>query len=196
MRTFIALPCPPAATAGLDEVLAQLPGRDWRPVPAEQRHITVRFLGEQPEGLALRLRETLGPAVRGLAGFPLEFAGLGAFPGAGRPDVLWAGCSGPGVPALQVLSGVIESGLAQLGVPPDPRAFRPHLTVARRRPAADRREAARCVQTLCARYGARVWGAAAAAEVVVFRSDLGQGGARHTPLVRMALAPPDSGGLP
>lgn len=196
MRTFIALPFPATAVAGLAPVVAALPQHDWRPVAAEQRHITLRFLGEQPESLTQALVTELGPRLLHVPAFQLQCTGLGAFPAAARPEVLWAGCVGPGVPALLQVAAAVDAGLAALGLRPEERAFRPHLTLARRRREADLRRASTLAHALCAAHAGRQWGVVEVVALTVFRSELGPGGARYTPLARLPLAPLGLAGLP
>jgi len=191
MRSFLALPCPPEAFPELAGVLAELPARDWRLVAVGQRHLTLRFLGEQPEGRLRAVVERLGPGLARWRAFRLEFAGLGVFPAVARPEVLWAGCTGDGAAALRALAAEVEAGLAALGLPPEPRRFQPHLTLARRRAEAAPARAAATARAVCSAGAGRRWGAVDVSAAVLFRSDLGPAGARHTPLARLSLASAD-----
>lgn len=189
MRSFVAVPCPPERLPALTPVLASLAGPDWRPVPAGQFHLTVRFLGEQPEPLLQRLASRLAPALAAVPAFALDFAGLGVFPSARRPEVLWAGCAGSGAAAFARLAATVEEVLAGLGLPPEGRPLRPHLTLARRRSGADPGRAAAAAAAACAGAAGRAWGRVEVGAAVLFRSELGPGGARHSPLARLPLAP-------
>jgi 2'-5' RNA ligase len=73
--------------------------------------------------------------------FDLTVDGLGAFPRAGQPRVLWAGLA-RGRESLLRLERVVASRLAEAGIAPEPRAYNPHLTLARVRDAAGLRAAA------------------------------------------------------
>jgi RNA 2',3'-cyclic 3'-phosphodiesterase len=129
-RLFLALDLPAAARGLLAGCTEALPGARW--VPAEQLHLTLRFLGKVEEAAVDGLRAVLA-AVRAPP-FELGLTGLGLFPPAvagGRaaaPRVLWAGVSPAG--PVQALKRAID---ARLG--PDPeaagRAFSPHVTLAR-----------------------------------------------------------------
>ncbi len=188
MRSFLAVTCPDDILPDLAVVAAGLPVRDWRAIHAGQRHLTLRFLGDQPEGLLRGLAAQLGPELSRVPLFRLEFIGLGAFPSRARPDVLWAGCGGDGVARLLRLAAAVDAGLAAAGLPPEGRPFRPHLTIGRRRPDVDPARAAAAVEAVCAAHAGRRWGAVDVARVVLFRSDLGPAGARHTPLAHLPLA--------
>jgi 2'-5' RNA ligase len=63
------------------------------------------------------------------ASFPIAVRGLGWFPNAVRPHVLWAGIDG-GRP-LYNLAHATEQAVATLGVKLETRAYSPHLTLAR-----------------------------------------------------------------
>ncbi|HVB10243.1 MAG TPA: RNA 2',3'-cyclic phosphodiesterase [Bacillota bacterium] len=187
---FIGLPCPPGAALGLAVIVAALPARDWRCVAPVQRHLTLCFLGEQPEALVAGLTLALRAATAALGAFRLDLAGLGAFPAVARPETVWTGCAGPGVAALRQLAARVEAATAPLGLPAEARAFRPHLTLARRRREGDRRAATALIQGLCATWAGHRWGTVEVTEIVVFRSDLGPPGVRYTPVSRVPLASP------
>jgi len=131
VRAFVALPLPPghrAALAGYLETCARLaPGLRW--VPAENLHLTLRFLGAtDPERLeALRVELA---RVR-LPGFELALGGLGAF-GGSSPRVVWLGLAG-GEEQARRLAEAVEAACVAAGAAPEERPFRPHLTLARAR---------------------------------------------------------------
>jgi 2'-5' RNA ligase len=100
-------------------------------VPAANLHVTVEFLGDiEPElanGIASRLRASL--AAR--RPFELSARGLGAFPAAGTPRVLWVGLGGA-VGELNALQAEVRKALESLGwQSPTAQPFRPHITVGR-----------------------------------------------------------------
>ena len=89
-------------------------------------HLTLRFLGElDPE--ARRAAEAVGDAVQ--AGpFRLRIDRAGWFP---RARVFW--CAPTQAPdALLGLVAQLEQGLTAHGFTPEPRPYRPHLTLARK----------------------------------------------------------------
>lgn len=194
VRAFVAIPLPEAAYPALDEVLAALPADRWRAAAPESRHLTLRFLGEVPTAAALALGARLAPRLAATPAFSLELAGLGAFPQARRPEVLWAGCGPAGAAGLRAVAAVVAEVAGGLDGPSPP--FRPHLTLARRRRAAAADLAAADVRRLCAAHAGRLWGRLEVSGVVVYSSVLGPGGARHTPIVRLPLAPKPVGHIP
>jgi 2'-5' RNA ligase len=98
-------------------------------VPAANLHLTLQFLGSIPEESV----EVVSAAVRRVATahapFEARARGLGAFPDARHPRVLWVGVDG-GEP-LQRLQRDVEGALEGLGFPRETRAFHPHVTVGR-----------------------------------------------------------------
>jgi 2'-5' RNA ligase len=104
-------------------------------VPAHQFHITLKFLGEVPGEMAERAKAALGRAARGAQPFWLTARSLGAFPGADRPAVLWAG-TGEGRVELAALAESVEREMSLEGFGREKRPFRPHITLGRVREGA------------------------------------------------------------
>jgi len=131
MRLFVGLDPTPelrAVLAGAAAVYrAQLGPAQWT-LPADL-HVTLQFLGEVPEGQDEVLRRALAgiqrPPVR------LQLAGLGVFPDAQRPRLLWAGVT-PSA-ALDGLAARVAGALHRIGYRRETRPFLPHLTLARSR---------------------------------------------------------------
>jgi 2'-5' RNA ligase len=95
-------------------------------------HITLRFLGEQPDEMAPSFIEAVQEPF-GFAPFTIRWRGLSAFPSVRRPRAIWVGV-GDGAGPL----GQIESELARRfgtllpGERPELAApFHPHLTLGR-----------------------------------------------------------------
>ncbi|MFO1462381.1 MAG: RNA 2',3'-cyclic phosphodiesterase [bacterium] len=126
MRSFLALDLPNTTREALRELAREkIPGAKW--VPEGQCHLTLRFLGELGEAEVAALRAQL-EQVRG-ATFSLTPHGVGVFPDARRPRVLWVGLAAP--PELFTLQGSLEAAVRELGLPPEDKSFHPHLTLAR-----------------------------------------------------------------
>lgn len=102
---------------------------DFRWVPPERLHLTVRFLGEQPLSIVPELRSGIDAAVSRHADAPLQLGGIGAFPNFRRARVLWMGVLPH--PRLELLHHDVEAACVALGFEPEGRAFRPHVTLAR-----------------------------------------------------------------
>jgi RNA 2',3'-cyclic 3'-phosphodiesterase len=161
------------------------PDGELRWVPAAQRHLTLRFFDELPEGRAGDVRGAAGAAAAGLPCFDLELEGVGCFPPRGPAKVVWVGC-GAGREALVALAEAISRALESRGFPGDTRPFSPHLTLAR---ARNRRGSSAVAAALRA-------GAVAAGpldrvrvdQVLLIHSTLGSGPPRHDVLGEFPLA--------
>jgi 2'-5' RNA ligase len=132
MRTFIAIELPDHVKKSMGQLSERLKNAkvaaSWtRP---EQIHLTLRFLGDVDEPRIEILTGMLREEYKGLKPFKLFVAGAGAFPNAHRPNVIWAGLRG--VPeALQQAQSIAETAARAIGLPPENRPFKPHLTLAR-----------------------------------------------------------------
>ncbi|RIH88751.1 RNA 2',3'-cyclic phosphodiesterase [Meiothermus luteus] len=131
MRLFYALFPPLAVQQNLAQIQERLrPYRGWRPVQPRQMHITLLFLGEQPEDRLPELHRAGKEVAARVPAFEVTLGGTGYFPAAGPPRVWFVKASGAGLEPL-------ASGLRQaLGVEED--SFHPHLTLARKKGPAPR----------------------------------------------------------
>ena len=129
MRLFTAIDIAPEVKDALARLLDRLrPTARIRWSPADNFHVTTKFIGEWP---AERL-EHLVAALRELPDRqPIQVAvsGLGWFPNTRSPRVFWAGVQAP--PALAALARETDQAVCRLGVPREARSFSPHLTLAR-----------------------------------------------------------------
>lgn len=133
LRLFYAIFVPPELRPPLEEAQRKLKGfRNWKATPPEQLHLTLMFLGEVPRG---RLDETVqvGAVVaRRVAPFTLHLGGTGYFPPDGTPRVWFVKAEGAG---LEPLAAGLREALPDLG---DPKPFKGHITLARRKGPAPR----------------------------------------------------------
>jgi len=99
---------------------------DGRPVPPENFHVTLAFLGQQPGDLL----DDITAVARDILVGDLELGldKLGYWP---KPRVVWLGSSGKSR-SLDSLAASLWAGLEGLGVAPDKRALYPHITLCRK----------------------------------------------------------------
>jgi 2'-5' RNA ligase len=128
LRLFFALwPDPPARQLLADIATAVARDRDGRATPPAALHVTVAFLGSVEAGL-LPLVEAAGAAA---ASTTQPFTATFDLPGGpGRSGIAWLGCTEPSA-GLITLHGLLAAALAARGLPVEPRAYRPHVTLAR-----------------------------------------------------------------
>lgn len=182
IRAFVAIALPDEVRDALEELQALLPL--WRPVPGENLHLTLSFLGPiSPEAVRDAHEALCGVSAEA---FSVELSGAGLFGGA-RPHAVWAGVS-PSAPLSQ-LQRRIDRRLRMVGLAPQARKFTPHVTLARPRnlPASD---VARLAGAVAGAAGFRA-GPFVVQEFALYRSHLAPGGAHYSEMARYALVSRD-----
>lgn len=127
-RLFTAIEIPTLVRQHLALIRAPLPGARW--IEAEDMHITLRFVGDIDGHQAGEFADLLAQ-IRA-APLPITIKGVGAF-GGRDPRVLWAGVEAG--PELDALYRANDRAARAAGLEPDPRDFKPHVTLARMRGA-------------------------------------------------------------
>ncbi|MGH9160270.1 MAG: RNA 2',3'-cyclic phosphodiesterase [Vicinamibacteraceae bacterium] len=136
MRLFLAVDLDEATRAAVSQLITTLQGKlhpeaargaSW--APSANLHVTLRFLGEMGDEAVEALRLALETPVQ-LAPFGIEIGGVGTFPHASSPRVLWVGLRRGGA-SFEELYDEVQRRLTALRVPPEPRPFHPHVTLAR-----------------------------------------------------------------
>ena len=132
MRVFIALPLP----VSLKTKLISLQ-QEFRLLPLDAVwvreagfHITLKFLGEVNARLIEPIVACMTAAAQHFPPFMLSLTGVGVFPQASSPRVLWVGVQDVNG-ALRQIQQTLDAQLTQVGFASDARPFTPHLTLAR-----------------------------------------------------------------
>jgi RNA 2',3'-cyclic 3'-phosphodiesterase len=172
VRTFVAI-----------EVGAPLDARRPARVDAPD-HLTVRFLGEVPDSWLDRISEAVRSAVSLFAPFEFTLDGVGAFPDAERPRVVWVGVT-HGREEAKRLAQAVSRSLAETGIPDEPEEFVPHVTLFRVRSPRDRDRARRVLDGTEPGPLPRV---VRVSEVLVKGSELTAQGPTHRTLARAPLS--------
>lgn len=181
LRLFVAVALADEVRHGLAAHLGDaLDGRPLpgRPVPPDNWHITLRFLGYATEDVRDVVTAALDEAEAG-GPFRLRFGGLGAFPRPARATVLWLGIE-EGAERLGEVAAAVEEAVVGCGFLQEERPFHAHLTLSRIRPHQDVRPTIDRVPPFPLRQPVT--------EFVLFRSTLGGGPARYEPVERFPLA--------
>jgi 2'-5' RNA ligase len=188
VRAFIAIALPDGVRqriANFQHAWREaLRGNSIRWTPADQIHLTLRFLGNVPTHAGPGLEAALRRACQGVPGFELEAGGSGCFPDARKPRVLWIGVDGDLKTLMQLHARVTDE--TKTWGEMETREFRAHLTIGRVKDASPpvSRDIAQRAQTMtCGELGR--W---RVREVVLMRSELSPGGATHFEMARVELA--------
>jgi 2'-5' RNA ligase len=125
LRLFVGIGFPPELKLRLSLLCTGVPGAKW--VDPDNFHLTLRFIGETDGAAAADIDAALSrlKARR----FTLQLAGIGLFASGDRPRTLWVGIERH--PELTALRDKVEQALIRTGLPPEPRKFAPHVTLAR-----------------------------------------------------------------
>jgi len=129
-RLFVAIRPPRDVRDQLVGLMGGVGGARW--LGDEQIHLTLRFIGEVDRHVAEDVHAALGAIHH--PRFEIAINGLGSFGRRGGVAVLWAGLT-PQAP-LKALHNKVDQACLKAGVPPDHRAYLPHITLARLSPSA------------------------------------------------------------
>jgi len=175
LRLFVGIELPESIGTALARLgPAQAPG--VRAMRADEMHVTLHFIGDaDPAPVRTALAAVTAPP------FEVAVRGTGRFDQRGGRAILFAGV----VPSaeLTALHAAVGRALAPTGFMPERRRFRPHVTVARLRPAADRGLA----RAWLAAGSDSDFGAFVARRFVLFDSVTTADGARYVELEAYAL---------
>lgn len=188
MRLFVALEVSEPARREVRRRLAalrdRLPRARW--TDPDQIHLTLAFLGEVDPAKLRPLAEGLAAAFAPFEPLDLRLDGGGTFP-PGRPArVAWLGVDAPEeIAALQ--RAVEKVAVEVVGIEPEERTFRPHVTLARAQ-TPWRRET---VEKFEHAFSGHVGPPFVARRGVLFESKLSPSGARYRVVAEL---PFDGGG--
>ena len=132
MRLFVAITLDDRVRSALGkaqtDLKAQCDGVRW--ILQHQVHMTVKFLGDAPDGDVAKIGEAVAKAAAGSRPFSFEIAGCGCFPPRGSVRIVWAGANEPSGALLQCVEA-LENEMESLGFPRERKRFSPHLTIGR-----------------------------------------------------------------
>ena len=125
-RLFVAID-PPSSVKDqlLDLNEEDMAGVRWSGY--DRFHLTLRFIGETHGGIARDIDDALATIC--VKPFEMQLNGAGYFADRRRARVLWAGVGENS--NLRGLNRKIERVLVEIGLAPEHRKFRPHITLAR-----------------------------------------------------------------
>ena len=130
IRLIVALHPPATVRTALLALMGGIAGARWQ--SDAQLHLTLAFLGEVDEDMAMRVVAAL--AAIDSAAIDVSLSGIGTFGTPDRPKALWIGAQPSD--ALAALAAKVEQACRRAGAPLERRAFVPHVTLARLRDTA------------------------------------------------------------
>ena len=128
-RLFTGLVIPPDLAAELSLMRGGLTGARW--IDVEDYHLTLRFIGDIDPETADAVDEVMSGIRR--KPFTVTLEGLDYF-GGEKPRAIFARAQPS--QALVELQAEQERLLRRIGIPPEPRRYTPHVTLARMRNAS------------------------------------------------------------
>ena len=186
LRSFIAIELPFEIHQGLSGVIQRLSQRKVavRWVQAQNIHLTIKFLGDVSSAKVESVIKMLKIESQRHKPFRFKVEGLGVFPNAHRPRVVWVGVKAP--PELSEVYRGIEAAFNTIGFAPEGRDFTPHLTVGRVQQSATPEEVRRLGE-LVVNTPVGCLGEVSVDGLSLFRSDLKPGGAEYFLLIKSTL---------
>lgn len=112
----------------LQRALGECEGRP-KLVNLDILHTTLKFLGDTNEALVPGIVSRMEAAVADVPPVTVALRGVGAFPSLKRINVVWIGLEG--AEPLGKIASSLNREMDALGFPPENRAWRPHMTIAR-----------------------------------------------------------------
>ena len=189
LRLFVAITVPEEIKARLAEWQRELRERLGRSLISwtrrENFHLTLRFLGDVASNRVEELTRALAAATAPQPPLKLSVAGLGCFPNARRPRILWAGIRDEAGELAELARRVVEATNSFSHQPAEER-FTGHLTLARVRRI--HREDSSTLDHFIQETAARPVGSWCAENVELVRSELHPAGSRYTTQAHLSLA--------
>lgn len=186
MRLFTGLDLPGEVETQLDRLLKELRPKahiNWSPVA--NLHITTKFIGEWPEAQLPELISALRTVPKPSAPMRIVIRGAGWFPNPHQPRVLFAGIEIQPEGSLHELARATDAACAAIGVEPEQKPYKPHLTLARIKGGQDIAEVRRAIAQ---RPSLEFGGAFTPASYFLYLSSPGPRGSVYTKLSEFPLA--------
>lgn len=184
MRLFVAVNIAEGVRRRLAAAQARLvaTGADVKWTDLAGFHFTLKFLGEVEESRVGQVQEAAAAALWGQGSFRLALGGVGGFPSARAPRVVWVGVR-EGEQALAALAAALEAALEPLGFAREQRPYSGHLTLGRVRTPRGREALAAAMAALADQD----FGGMAVEKVELMQSRLSPRGAAYSPVAAFQL---------
>ena len=187
-RLFVAITVPDAVREEVLRVQRELqplaPRGVVRWTKPDQFHLTLRFLGDVSSERVTGLQDSLRAVCSGIASLQLRAQGLGFFPNARSPRVVWAGIT-DAEDRLLDLQRKIQAAVQPFTAEQGDERFAGHLTLGRFKPSGHLKIKSLTDQAEVMK--SRTFGEWTAREIELIRSELSPIGACYTSLAACPL---------
>lgn len=124
-RLFVAIRPPQPIREKLLGLMGGVSGARWQ--SDDQLHLTLRFIGE----VSAHVADDIAAALSGVRHPPFRIAldRIGSFGRRSQPEILWVGVRPHD--DLKALHKKVDQACQRAGLPPEGRAYSPHITLAR-----------------------------------------------------------------
>ncbi|MGD8756440.1 MAG: RNA 2',3'-cyclic phosphodiesterase [Desulfobacterales bacterium] len=183
-RAFVAIDLPDSVRSSLAGAQQKLKSYGFRIkwVRPQSIHLTLKFLGNIDVAQSDAVVGAMNQAAKGFAALALAPSGMGVFPNARRPRVVWVGIGGQ-LERLKNLQRALEAQLADVGFPRESRPFKGHLTLGR----VKGKIAAHRLQTALDDLGNFEAGSFEVNQIILFKSQLQSSGAVYSRVQQVTL---------
>ncbi len=188
LRLFVAVTVPEgvkdAVMKAQDALRRVTPEGHVRWTRRDQLHLTLRFLGDVDAGRVSALTEALQRCCQEFAPLRLHAEGIGFFPDARRPRVLWVGVQ-DAQDQLRRLQGAVQAATAPFTAEKPEQHFAGHVTLGRIKGLG--RADADALAAAAEQAAQRPFGQWVATEIEIIQSELSPKGAQYTTLAELGL---------
>ena len=187
-RTFLALNVDDAVRRGVARLAQQIgdladPDAKIHWVRQDNLHITLNFLGNVPDEILADVCNSAAEVAAEFEPFDFHIRNLAAVPADGRQlRVFWLDIEDPTGRLVELQRGLTDA-LVDLGMRPEARGYKPHLTLARVKYAPD----ADAIRQVVAGFASADFGTQYADEVVVYSSVNSREGMVYAPIASAPL---------
>lgn len=184
-RLFVAIPVPEDVKAAIRQTQAairqRIPGEGIRWTRPGQFHLTLKFLGDIPSTSVSTLIDALLATAAAFSPFQSAAHGIGFFPRAQAPRVIWAGIRDTSGQITALHHG-LETACARFTTEARESDFHAHVTLARiKRPVPGLRD-------VLAAWQSHEFGTLTTTHAELVRSHLSNDGPTYTTLAQLPLS--------
>lgn len=155
---------------------------DIKWVVLENLHITLKFLGNTPDNVLPKIKNSLSDIISSYKPFYIKIYGTDVFPNRRHPRVIWVGVKNTDI--LAKIKNDIEESMESLGYKKEDKEFNPHLTLGRVRSQKGMQN----VITELDNFKEKDFGLIQVEGIKLMKSDLKARGAEYSCLYDIAMA--------